>query len=90
MPNSIERTAATRARWAAELVNAIESAQRLAWQLGTADRPSTQARELYTRLEAARVEAEAMRGVRDRVAESVESHWIDSLGWSRPVLDPTD
>lgn len=88
MPGSVEQGAATRARWLAELANTIESAQQLAWQLGTAARPSPEARELYSRLEAARVEVEAMRGARAGVRELPEPPWLESLGWSGALLDP--
>jgi hypothetical protein len=40
----------------AELAAAIEGAQRVAWQLGSAEHASFEARELYGRLEAARLE----------------------------------
>lgn len=85
----MEQSGATRARWLAELANAIESAQRLAWQLGTASRPSPEARELYSQLEAARVEVESMRGVSIHAHRS-EPSWLDALGWSGNLLDPAD
>lgn len=87
--NRTGQTAATRARWLAELASAIESAQRLAWQLGTAARPSPEARELYGRLEAARIEVESMRGVSVH-ANRAEPSWLDSLGWNGSLLDPAD
>lgn len=81
--------AANRARWLAELASAIESAQLLAWQLGTAERPSAEARELYGRLEAARVEVETMRGVSVHTPLA-EPAWLEALGWSGALLDPAD
>jgi hypothetical protein len=82
-------TAANRARWLAELASAIESAQLLAWQLGTAERPSAEARELYGRLEAARVEVETMRGISVHTPLA-EPAWLEALGWSGALLDPAD
>lgn len=82
-------TAANRARWLAELAGAIESAQLLAWQLGTAERPSAEARELYGRLEAARVEVETMRGISVHTPLA-EPAWLEALGWSGALLDPAD
>jgi hypothetical protein len=82
-------TAANRARWLAELADAIESAQLLAWQLGTAERPSTEARELYGRLEAARIEVETMRGI-SLHTPLAEPAWLEALGWSGSLLDPAD
>jgi hypothetical protein len=82
-------TAANRARWLAELASAIESAQLLAWQLGTAERPSAEARALYGRLEAARVEVETMRGISVHTPLA-EPAWLEALGWSGALLDPAD
>lgn len=82
-------TAAIRTRWLAELADAIESAQLLAWQLGTAERPSAEARELYGRLEAARLEVETMRGITVRTPV-VDPAWLEALGWSGSLLDPAD
>lgn len=89
--NRTERSAAARARWLAELANAIESAQRLAWQLGTAERPSAEARQLYSRLEAARMEVEMMQGIDPLPAYCLdEAIRLDSLGWSERLMDPAD
>ena len=85
--NRNEQGAAARSRWLAELANAIESAQRLAWQLGTASRPSPEARELYSQLEAARIEVEAMRAIHNHTPHPV---WLEALGWSGSLLDPAD
>lgn len=86
-----ERSAATRARWLAELANAIESAQRLAWQLGTAERPSAEARQLYSRLEAARIEVEMMQGVDPLPVYCLdEAFRFDPLGWNARLMDPAD
>lgn len=80
------RPAESRVRWLAELADAIENAQRLAWQLGTATRPSAEARQLYGRLEAARIEVESMRGIGVQAA-AAEPAWLDALGWSGSLLD---
>lgn len=84
-------SAASRARWLAALAAAIESAQQLAWQLGTSDRPSAEARELYSRLEAARAEVESLRGRRAQPCDERRgAAWLDSLGWSGALLDPAE
>jgi hypothetical protein len=89
--NKDERNAATRARWLAELANAIESAQQLAWQLGTASRPSAEARDLYGRLEAARVEVESMQGAGALSRDSSPAPvWLDALGLSGALLDTAE
>lgn len=87
--NRKDSAASTRARWLTELADAIESAQQLAWQLGTAERPSAEARELYGRLEAARIEVETMRGISIHTPIA-DPAWLDSFGWTGRRLDPTD
>lgn len=57
----MEKLVDLRMQWRAELAEAIESAQRLAWQLGTLGAGSEEARELYGRLEAAKVELDQLR-----------------------------
>ena len=73
--------AAVRARWMAELAAAIEGAQRVAWQLGSAQHASLEARELYGRLEAARVELEALRRGTLRLSEELDPWLVERLGW---------
>jgi hypothetical protein len=87
--NGSSLTAATRARRLAELADAIESAQQLAWQLGTAERPSAEARELYGRLEAARIEVETLQGISVHTPLA-DPAWLEALGWSGSLLDPAD
>lgn len=87
--NETGEAAASRARWLAELADAIENAQRLAWQLGTATRPSPEARELYGRLESARVEVESMRGIRIHEPLALPPR-LHALCWSGSLLDSED
>ena len=70
-----------RARWMAELAAAIEGAQRVAWQLGTAANGSFEARELYGRLEAARTELESLRLGSRALRQEIEPWLIDHVGW---------
>lgn len=66
-----------------QIGNAIESAQILAWRLASRQRVSNEARELYSRLESARIELESLRVVSERLpARSVESDWLIRLGWN--------
>ncbi|HUE79527.1 MAG TPA: hypothetical protein VMN38_07845 [Sphingomicrobium sp.] len=59
---SAEASAATeRARWLAELAEAVRQARRLARTLGVAGNDSGPASELYGRLETVRIEIEALR-----------------------------
>ena len=50
-----------RARWLAELTEAIAEAQRLAWRLGVLEGDSEDARELYARLEGLASEVQSLR-----------------------------
>ena len=87
----MERTAAAlRARWLAELADAIESAQSLAWQLGTQERTSAEARELFGRLEAARLELESIRRAGVERAWTIEREWLQELGWPGGRESPPD
>jgi hypothetical protein len=69
-----------RARWLAELGQAIAQAQKLAWRLGVVEGDVEEARELYARLEAVRAELESLRttgwvGVR----QEVDSSWLKNI-----------
>ena len=80
MRNERADQAALRARWMAELAAAIESAQRVAWQLGTATNGSSEARELYAQLEAARVELESLRLGTRRLLGDVDPWLVERIG----------
>lgn len=86
----MEQITAFRAEWLAQLSEAIEGAQRLAWQLRTQEQASVEARELYGRLEAARVELESLR--RTSTARCADERscgdWLDRLGWTGSLTDP--
>ena len=69
-----------RARWLAELAEAIAQAQKLAWRLGVAEGDLGEARELYARLEAVRAEVELLRmSGWTEVRQEVEPDWLDAL-----------
>ena len=79
-----EVSAAERARWLAELADAIEQAQRLVWNLGMAHGRSGEALDLYARLEAARAEVQALRLSRtSERRESFDPNWSEMLPWDR-------
>lgn len=86
----MEQMAALRAQWFAQLAEAIEGAQHLAWQLGTHGGASNEARELYGRLEAARIELDSLRGVVRQPDIVLEPNWLQKFGWSEPFGDPAD
>ena len=83
----MEQIAALRAEWFAQLAEAIEGAQRLAWQLGTERATSAEARELYGRLEAARLELNSLRSLLTGTACAIEPDWLQKLGLA-PSADP--
>ena len=57
----IEVSAAERARWLAELADALEQAERLVWSLDDLARTNPEMIELYGSLDAARAEVQALR-----------------------------
>lgn len=76
---SSESLAAERKRWLAELTEAIDEAQQLAWRISS-DGSRPEAMDLYVRLELARVEVESLR--RSGWAElrqDLPSDWIELL-----------
>ena len=84
----MEQMAALRAEWLAQLADAIEGAQRLAWQLGTSDGTSTEARDLYGRLEAARLELDSLRGLACVRESRIEPNWLQKLGFDPSPASP--
>jgi hypothetical protein len=86
----MEQMAALRAEWFAQLAEAIEGAQRLAWQLGTNDGTSMEARDLYGRLEAARMELDSLRGLASVRESQVEPNWLQKLGFSHSPANPDE
>lgn len=80
----MEQIAALRTAWFAQLEEAIEGAQRLAWQLESKQSTSAEARELYCRLEEARSELDSLRGLRRRTVPAIEPDWLEKLGWRNP------
>ncbi|MGI8704582.1 MAG: hypothetical protein ACR2JJ_02080 [Sphingomicrobium sp.] len=81
---------ALRVEWLARLAEAIESAQRVAWQLRTCEGASTEARELYSKLEAVRLELESLRGIATRPSEAIDRDLLEKLGWISSRSDPSD
>ncbi|MDQ3482984.1 MAG: hypothetical protein M3448_06220 [Pseudomonadota bacterium] len=86
----MEQIAALRAEWLARLSEAIDGAQRVAWQLRTSESVSQEARELYSRLETARVELESLRVLPEKDFGPDDSDWLGKLGWSSTLLDMPD
>ena len=73
-----EISAAERARWLAELADALEQAERLLWSLGELPKIDPQVRELYGSLDAARAEVQALRSRRALVLHrNLQPLWIE-------------
>jgi len=88
---SNEATATDRARWLAELAVAIEQAQKLAWRLGVSEGDDPEAKDLYSRLEAAREEVESLRrGGWAGEQRELDPFWMKLLPWRSPVLGDSD
>lgn len=81
---SAESSGAGRAQWLAELSNALDEAHKLMWKLGIGDGGGPAAMELYLRVEAARLEVQALRlGRRHHAADQSDPEWSESLPWKR-------
>jgi hypothetical protein len=79
---------AARAQWLAELSDALEEAHDLMWKLGIGDGGGPAAMELYLRLEAARLEVQALRlGRRHHLAEEIDPKSTESSPWKRSGTD---
>ena len=75
--------AAERARWLAELAQAVDQAQRLAWSLGVSEASVAEVEGLYCRLEAIRIEIDALRrGSRPTRQMETDPLWTSLLTWS--------
>jgi hypothetical protein len=78
-----ENSAAKRARWLAELTEALDHARRLVKQLGAAE-GRIEAVELYARIEAVRLEVQTMRLRRSGGnAREFAPEWSKDLPWKR-------
>ena len=78
---SLEGFAAQRARWLAEVAAALEDARVLVRQLGSAEGRG-EAIELEARIEAMRIEVQAMRLGRGAAAAARSSpEWTNNLPW---------
>lgn len=88
--NGMKQMTALREQWFTEISDAIDGAQHLAWQLGARESTSAQARELFGRLEAARMELDSLRE-RKRTAElRIDPDWIQKFGLTMGPVDLLD
>jgi hypothetical protein len=72
--------ASARARWLAELGQAVAQAQRLAWLLGIAEGDSEEAGQLYARLESVRTELDTLRTSGwAEVRREIDPSWLEKL-----------
>jgi len=84
-----EMAAAERARWLADLADALNQAHQLLVTLDLDAERRLEARELHWRIEAARLEVQSLRlsrSVTQRPEKAPE--WIDSLPWQLEGPEP--
>jgi hypothetical protein len=80
----IETSATERARWLTEVAEALEQAQKLAWHMGLLEHKRIAAMELYGRLEAARLEVQALRFGQFAAAQrEYGPEWSELTPWTR-------
>lgn len=85
----IEISAVERSSWLAELAEALEQAQKLAWHLGVNHDRGADVMALYGQLEAARLEVQALRLKRgNRVRNNVDPEWPELLPWEKNHAGP--
>jgi len=85
---SAESSSAGRARWLAELSDALQQAHDLMWKLGMGDAGGAAAMELYLRVETARLEVQALRlGRRYDKPQEIAAEWTESSPWKRSGTD---
>ena len=73
-----QAAALDRARWLDELDEAVGQAQRLTWRLGVQEGDSEEARALYARLEAIKLELDSLRyGDWKEVRSELEPQWLE-------------
>ena len=80
-----DESAAARARWLAELAEALLRAQDLSWRFGQAVGQSPEAMDLYARLESVRGEVRSLqlRPVPGGGAET-DPEWMNKSPWCSP------
>lgn len=79
----IDVTATERARWLAELSEALEQTERLIWSLSDRPGASPEFRELYGRVDAARAEVQSLRFKRSAGPRpNIQPFWTEFAPWS--------
>lgn len=78
-----EVCAAERARWLAELADALDDAQKLMWNLGQGVFRTPEAMELYVRIETARLEIRSLRLSRRAPDQQLPDPKWSELPWER-------
>ena len=76
----IDDSAAMRARWLGELAEALQEARHLVKELEAAD-GGVEAVELYARIEAVRLEVQAIRIRRPAGAREFSPEWTKDIPW---------
>lgn len=83
-----EAAAVQQARWLAELAQAIGQAQRLARTLESSERDGAEAVAINQRLEAVRLEVDALRRAsREVLRRPIDPFWTGFVPWNRRRAD---
>jgi hypothetical protein len=77
-----EDAARKRVRWLAELAAALDEARRLVKELGV-EKGSMDASELSARIEAVRLEVQAMRLLRAAGGHQLDPNWTKDIPWKQ-------
>lgn len=89
--SALRSPGAARSRWLAELEQAIDEAQLLAWQLGVLGAVSAEALDLYCRLDAARDEVGKLRSGGWRAQQNeIYPNWTSTARQSDDNAFPGD
>ena len=80
---SDESKAVQRARWLAELAQAIDGAKRLARTLAASAQDKAEAIELFERLEAVELEVDALRRGDHNLRRQIDPKWTSLVPWDR-------
>jgi len=79
-------TVAQRARWLAELSEALDEARSVIWRLAMEEVCNIDALDLSARVEAAKAEVQSMRLSRmDRSSIQNDPNWSGPVPWNRPL-----
>ena len=75
--------ATERERWLTELAAAVDEAQVLLWRIAVLEGDNSDAKELYSYLEAIRAEIECLRPVQKLARQAIGPDWMELFDWEQ-------